>query len=140
LIVILLRIVACMTIIALPFALLAIASGKAEGLIWLMFPIVFAIPALALLALVFVPVETLAGATGLSRNVAVISAGALGGAFIWLALRGLQATAQGKPLASVFDPLSLKLMLVWAVLGALLGCLWRLSEWLARSFGWIGHG
>lgn len=139
-IVILLRILACMAVIALPFALLAIASGKAEGLIWLMFPVVLAIPALALLALVFVPVETLSSAAGLSRNAAVISAGALGGAVIWLALRAAQAFSQGKPFVFIFDGQTLALMLVWAGLGALLGCLWRASEWLARSFGWIGHG
>lgn len=130
-----------MLMLALPFVILALGSGKAEGLIWLMFPIVLALPALALLALVFAPVEALAVAGGLSKNRTVIVAGALGGAFIWLSMVGLQAAAQGKPVLSVLgSTVAIRTTFIWMAMGAVLGCLWRASEWLARSFGWLGHG
>lgn len=139
--IIFLRILACAVMLVLPFALLAMASGKAEGLIWLIFPIVLAVPALALLALVLVPVEAVAAANGASKNVAAIAAGAVGAAAIWLGMLALQALSQGKPiLTHMTSGVGLKTTLVWMLLGALLGGLWRASEWLVRYLGWAGHG
>ena len=138
---ILLRIVACVAMIVMPFVLLALASGRAEGALWLIFPVVLAVPALSLLALVLVPVEAVAGAHGLSKNVTVIGTGAAGGAVIWLGMLGLQASAQGKPLtAALTAGLALKTTVIWMAVGALLGCFWRVSEWIVRSLGWAGHG
>lgn len=129
-----------MVILVLPFAFLALASGKAEGMIWLIFPVVLAAPALGLLALVFAPVEAIAAANGLSKNFLVIIAGVVGAALIWLSLLALQASAQGKPILELIATgIALRTTLIWMALGALLGCIWRASEWLARTFGWIGN-
>ena len=139
--VILIRIAACVVLLLIPFALLALASGKAEGMIWFIFPVVLAAPALFLLAIVFAPVEALAAASGISKNVAVALAGIIGGAAIWLSFAALNARAQGKPVASLLsDGVNLRTTLIWMALGLLLAAVWRGSEWLARSFGWLGDG
>ena len=137
---ILLRILACMAVIAAPFVLLALASGKGDGLLWLIFPVVLAIPALMLLALVFAPVEAIAAANNFSRTLAVLIAGAIGAAVIWLGLLSLNANSQGKPIMTVVATgTSLKTTIIWMALAMLLGLVWRASEWLARAFGWIGN-
>jgi hypothetical protein len=141
LIVILLRMLACAMMLALPFVLLAFGSGKSDGLLWLIFPVVLAVPAFALLALVFVPVEALAGSQNWSKNQAVLIAGAVGAALIWLSLVALQALSQGKPIrGALLSGVALKTTLIWILLGILLGCFWRASDWLVRSIGWVGHG
>ena len=140
-IIVLLRIAACMVIIALPFVLLAFASGKADGLLWLIFPVVAAAPALLLLALVFAPVEALADARGLPRTQTVLIAGAIATSLVWLAFQFLSAWSQGKPVASILaSGIGLRTLIIWIVLGVLLGAIWRGSEVLARWFGWISAG
>ena len=139
--IVLIRIAACIIVLVIPFALLALASGKAEGMIWFIFPVVLAAPALFLLAIIFAPVEALAAAAGISKNLAVALAGVIGGAAIWLSFAALNARAQGKPVLSLMsDGVTLRTTLIWMALGLLLAGVWRGSEWLAKSFGWLPNG
>ena len=134
----LIRIAACLVVLVIPFALLAIASGKAEGLIWLMFPVVLAAPALFLLAIVFAPVEAIADARGISKDVAVPLSGGIAGGGIWLAMLGQSAAnrrTRAKPAKA--GSMVVGTTLVWTALGILLALVWRGSEYLARWFGWL---
>jgi hypothetical protein len=141
LIIVLLRIAACLVVIALPFVLLALSTGKQEGMLWLIFPVIFTVPALLLLACVFVPVESYAVAHGISKTKAVLIAGAAVTSLVWLAFQMLSAWSQGKPLLSLAGSgTSLRTVVIWIVLGMILGTIWRSSEWLAERFGWIPNG
>ena len=140
-IIVLLRIAACLVVIALPFVLLALSSGKQEGMLWLIFPVLFTLPALLLLACVFVPVEIYAVAHGISKTNAVLVAGVVVTSFFWFIFRMLSALSQGKPLLSLVGTgTSLRTVVIWMVLGMILGAIWRSSEWLAERFGWIPNG
>ena len=130
-----------MVVIALPFVLLALASGKQEGMLWLIFPVIAATPALLLLACVFAPVEAFADARGLPRTQAVLIAGAIATSLLWFAVQLLSAWSQGKPLSSILaSGIGLRTLIIWIILGVLLGAIWRGSEGLARWFGWISAG
>ena len=117
-------------LLLVPFILLAVASGRAEGLIWFMIPFVAMLPVLFLTSLVLMPVEALAIKYGISANTAVISAGSvLGGGVGVLALyMGRNRTEVISKLLSG-DLMTIGAMLGIVLIGALVGTAWRFS-WL----------
>jgi hypothetical protein len=91
----LLRLLISSAMLVVPFSLLAILAGRADGLIWLMFPVVY-VPVFLVAALVaFIPVETMAGVWGWPEVPALVIAGAALGATVAV-LAGARAR-RGRP-------------------------------------------
>ena len=121
-----------------PFALLAFASKSQNGAMWILFPLVAAVPGVVGALLLFVPVEALLDARGLQsyKNLVVPLAGAL----IAPIMLVVMATAGGK-VALFMERLSSGganasgPIVLWMILGAVFGALWRLTGWLAGLMG-----
>ena len=135
--IVLLRVIVTAVLIAAPFAILALASGKAEGAIWLMLPFVAAIPIFIVVLLIFLPAERLAASVGLSANLVVPMAGAAVGAAIAAA-----ATYFGRKRdAVVAEVWAVDLATIGALVGIVLcgmmvGVAWRTSAWAVTWLGW----
>ena len=133
----LLRILVSAAILTIPFAILAIVSGKAEGAIWLMIPFIGLLPVLLLSSLLFIPVERLSARYGLSPNLAVVLIGVGIGALIAVA-----ATYFGKEPSVVLGKLrsgdisTIGAYLGMLLAGAMIGASWRASKLLTAYFGW----
>jgi hypothetical protein len=118
----------CLVIIG-PFLAAAILSGRAEGALFLIYPVAATIPAGLLVFLVFVPAEKLLEVAGLSdlKNPVVPAVGGLAGVLLML----LHARRPRQ------KPLNLVTRAGGAfVLGAMMGAAWRLSGGIIRYFGW----
>jgi hypothetical protein len=74
---VLLRAAVVAIMLTAPFLLLAMATGKADGLIWLMFPVVLFVPVVLASLLSFAPFEALVEKMGLNANVLLPIFGAL---------------------------------------------------------------
>ena len=139
---ILIRIVVCIVLFCLPVVALIALDGRPEAMIYLMFPMFGAIPAILGALLVFVPIEWLLDRYGLGRlkNIAVPIAGAL-----LIFLFALIMVAPSGKLGLLVNRLAgggmveLAPFMLWSVLGAFWGGLWRLTAWigtkLRRRFG-----
>ena len=115
-------------LLTVPFAVLAFAYGKAEGLVWLMIPFIAMLPVLFLISLVLVPAEAFAIRHDLSPNVAVIATGAAIGCVICglaVTLGRNRTEVIGKLLGG--DLATLGAVIGIVVVGGLIGAAWRLS-------------
>jgi hypothetical protein len=130
---ILIRVLVCLALFCLPFLVLIVLEGRPEALIYLMFPMFGAIPGILAALLIFAPLEWLLDRRGLGRlkNIAIPLAGALLIFVVALVIGSLSGklglmldriTTGG---ANVVAP-----FLVWSVLGALWGGLWRFTAWV----------
>ena len=134
-----LRVLVCALLVTLPFAAATFLTGKAEGALYSIFPLLAALPAGLLIGFVFAPVEGLAGYGGRSAslNWLVPLAGALVAGLLCAAYHYLYALTQLKSGIAAFGDFRVwGVIAVFAVLGAMLGGLWRGSAWLVRYFGW----
>ena len=130
---ILIRILVCIVLFCLPVLALIALEGRPEAMIYLMFPMFGAIPAVLGALLVFVPIEWFLDRRGLShlKNIAVPLAGALLIVLFSLVVFGLS----GK-LGLVIERIAsgglaqLAPFLLWSVLGAFWGGLWRFTAWV----------
>ena len=132
------RIVVSIVLFCLPFLILVARSRKPDNALFLLFPLFGAIPAIVAALVLFVPIEGLLDARGVPhlKNLLVPLAGA-SVVFIFTVVMGVvwgnlgtmisRLTAGGMAAWGGF--------LVWSVLGALWGLVWRSTEWLAK---WVG--
>ena len=129
-------------IFAVPFMLLMLVSGGAYGGLWLLFPLVAAIPGALGAMILFAPMEALLDACRLPalKNLAVPLLGALIAPALLVFFHFLDGkegslierlTSGG---INVWGPIVL-----WMVLGVIFGVLWRLSARLAGKTG-ISNG
>ena len=129
----LLRLIVAFGILVVPFLVLALLSGTPDGMIVLIFPVLFTIPALLISLVVFAPVEWVLDWRGLGhwKNRLVPLAGGLamtaGTNALWTLTGGYNAIEDllRRPSATFMT------FVVLGVLGALWGCFWRLTEWAA---------
>ena len=135
---ILARVVVSIILFCLPVFLFVIASRRRGNALYLLFPMFGAVPAILGALILFVPLEMTLEAQGLAefKNPLVPLAGAL----IVFIFAFVMDALGGKPGAS-FVRLARGGMstwggfLVWSVLGAIWGGIWRSTEWLARISG-----
>jgi hypothetical protein len=135
-----LRIVAFCLIMAAPFLVLAFLSGQAEGLLWLMIPMAFIIPAYFLVFLVLLPMEWLLNISGVGsfKNVLVPIFGAIVASAITLAYHLVigQSRVSSDGLSWATSEALMTIIVAFFV-GLILGAAWRLSEILGRRLGWL---
>jgi cation transport ATPase len=135
--VILLRAAVTAVILTVPFFVLALSYGKAEGAIWLMFPVILFIPVLILCLLVFAPVEGLAKKIGLDPNVVVpIVGGCIGAVVVVLAIKfSKNPDVVSKFLRGDFNTVAAAIGIILA--GAAVAGAWRVSLSVLKSLRWI---
>ena len=134
----LVRLLISAAMFSVPFALLAFASKSENGALWLLFPLVAAVTGVVGALLLFVPVEALLDSRGLQsyKNLFV----PLSGALIAPILLVVMTVASGK-VALFMERLSSGgvnawgPIVMWMMLGAVFGALWRLTSWLAGLIG-----
>ena len=133
----LIRLLVSAAALTLPFGILAIMSGRAEGLVWLMVPFIGLVPVFLVTAvLVFVPIEKVTGSYGWSPLPALMVAGGMLGALV-----AFLATYFGKKKATVLAEIaSGDLSIIGAIvgivlLGAAMGLVWHYSRRAAEHFG-----
>ena len=121
-----------------PFALMAFASKSQHGAMWILFPLFAAVPGVVGALLLFVPIEAILESRGLHsfKNVFVPLAGALIAPILLI----VTTTASGKLglVAERFSSAGVNAwgpIVLWMVLGAVFGALWRLTAWLAGLMG-----
>ncbi len=127
--VVLIRAVICAAIILLPIMLLM--TQKTENLLYLIFPFLLGVPAMVLVAVVFVPVEyglEAMGATGW-KVLAVPLVGGLVFASALLVWRFSMGSMSAEMKAMLVPGLLMNFGL-----GAVLGLIWRLSDWVYGRF------
>jgi hypothetical protein len=119
-----------------PFVLLAMASGKSGGLIWLMFPVVLFVPVVLASILLFAPFEALVVKMGLNANILLPIFGALlGGIVVAVALKfSNNPQVMGKLLSG--DPAVAGAAAGIVFVGAVVAGVWRLSLWALKSVNW----
>ncbi len=123
-----LRLLITAGLLLIPFVLLAIASGKADGFIWLMIPFVAMLPVLFLVSLLLAPAEALAIRHGLSADAVVIALGSIIGAiFCGVALKVNKNRAEVLDRLLSGDLQALGAILGVVAVGALVGFAWRCS-------------
>lgn len=132
------RLLVAFAMVCLPIVLLVAASRRAENLIFLIFPIVGGIPAALGALLIFAPLERLLEARGLGhlQNVAIpLAGGLLIVVFLFVAL-ALSGKLARLPARLARAPGSVVGALVlWSVLGAAWGVLWRVSDRVVVAMG-----
>ena len=132
------RIIVSVVLFCLPILIFVVLSRKPDNALYLIFPLVGAIPAIVAALVLFVPLESYLDGRGLGhlKNVFVPLAGATV-IFIFMIVMG---AVWGNP-KTMMDKLAhggvhaWGAFLVWSVLGALWGLVWRSTEWLAK---WVG--
>ena len=119
-----------------PFVLLAMASGKSGGLIWLMFPVVLFVPVVLASILLFAPFEALVLKMGLNANILLPIFGGLLGAFVVaVAIKtSNNPDVMGKLLSG--DPAVAGAAAGIVLVGAVVAGAWRLSLWALKSVNW----
>ena len=130
------RLLISSAIVTAPFCLLAVMSGRAGGLLWLMFPVVYLPVFLAAAVVVFIPVEELTSARDWPVVPALIVAGAVLGALVAL----LAASRGRNGSVIVADIASGNVAVIGGILGlvavgATMGAVWRLSVHVIRHLG-----
>ena len=138
---ILARLLISLALLCAPFALLVIGSRRAEGLIWLMFPVVGGIPALLGALLIFAPLEGYLNARGLGhlKNVAIPLAGTVLIVIFTIAVLAVSGNL-AKSLARISSGgvSAIGAFVLWSAAGAIWGAVWRLSDWIAARVGLAG--
>jgi hypothetical protein len=132
------RLLISLALLCAPFALFAIGTRSAGGLIWFMFPVVYGTPALLGALLFFAPLEGFLNARGLGhlKNVAVPLAGAvLIVLFTFLFLKATGGLSKALARVSSGGPAAVGALALWSAVGAVWGAVWRLSDWIAARAG-----
>jgi len=119
-----------------PFVLLAMASGKSGGLIWLMFPVVLFVPVVLGSLLLFAPFEALVEKMGLNANILLPIFGAFLGALVVAVAIKFSNNPQvmGKLLSG--DPAVAGAAAGIVLVGAVVAGVWRLSLWALKFVNW----
>lgn len=129
-----LRILIMAAFLAVPFILLALAEGKAEGILWLMFPIILMLPVLLLCALVLGSVEYVSAHMGVPADLSVPAFGALiVGAFGYSRLTKMHSRSQGGGSAARAYPARIAGFLA---LGTAIGLAWRVTPHALEYLGY----
>jgi hypothetical protein len=139
------RLLVYLAIFCLPFVLLTLTSRQRDGLLWLMFPIFWVVPATIGALAVFFPTEAFFAARGLRHlsGVLVPLVGAMVGALIFLVYlvrsRSNAARYRGSPARNKMrGPQLIVALVLSAAVGAGWGALWRLSGWVTNALGLSG--
>ena len=133
---VLLRAAVMAILLTAPFVLLAMASGKADGLIWLMFPVVLFVPVVLASILLFAPFEALVEKLGLNANILLPIFGALLGAIVVAV--ALRTSNNPQAIAKLLsgDPAVVGAAAGIVLVGAVVAGVWRLSLWALKSVNW----
>ena len=133
---VLLRAAVMAILLTAPFLLLAMASGKADGLIWLMFPVVLFVPVVLASILLLAPFEALVEKLGLNANILLpIFGGLLGAIVVAVAIKtSNNPQVMGKLLSG--DPAVAGAAAGIVLVGAVVAGVWRLSLWALKSVNW----
>jgi hypothetical protein len=129
------RLVIMAGMLTIPFGILAILTGKAEGIIWLMIPFVLMIPVLFVCAMIFGFFEKLSASFGLPAGVVVPLVGSiLGGLVVFLASQVRTSTLAQDIRAGSLEAIASVIGIILA--GAVVGIVWRLTPRISEYFGW----
>ena len=133
---VLLRAAVMAILLTAPFLLLAMATGKAEGLIWLMFPVVLFVPVVLASLLLFAPFEALVLKMGLNANILLPIFGAFLGAIVVAVALNVSNNPRvmGELLSG--DPAVAGAAAGIVFVGAAIAGVWRLSLWALKSVNW----
>jgi hypothetical protein len=136
LILILLRTAVTAVILTIPFVLLALSYQRAEGAIWLMFPVILFIPVLAGSLFVLAPAEALSKTFGVNPNIVVpLVGGCVGALVVAVAIKWSNNPDALDRLLSG-DPTTVGAAVGIVLVGAVIGVVWRLSLWVVKSLQW----
>jgi hypothetical protein len=132
----LLRAAVVSVMLTAPFVLAALSYGKAEGMIWLMFPVVLFIPVVLGSVLLLAPLEALVTKVGLNPNIALPIFGALVGVVVVAV--ALSNSKNPKVMSQLLagEPTMVGAAAGIILLGAVVGGAWRLSLWVVKSLNW----
>jgi hypothetical protein len=133
---VLLRAAVVSVMLTAPFVLLAMSYGKADGLIWLMFPVILFLPVLLVCVLLFAPFEAVAAKLGLNANISLPIFGAvLGAIVVAIALKtSKNPQVMGKLLGGDLTTVGAAAGVVLA--GAAIAGAWRASLWALKAVHW----
>lgn len=123
-------------ILTVPFCLLAVMSGRAGGLIWLLFPVFYVPVFLAAAVVVFIPVEKFSSAWGWPPAPALMVAGGVLGALVAF----LAASRGRKRSVIVAGIVSGNAAVIGSIvglvaIGAAMGAVWHLSQRVIQHIG-----
>lgn len=123
-------------ILTVPFCLLAVMSGRAGGLIWLLFPVFYVPVFLAAAVVVFIPVEKFSSTWGWPAVPALMVAGGALGALVAF----LAASRGKKRSVIVADIVSGNAAVIGSIvglvaIGAAMGAVWYLSQRVIQHIG-----
>ena len=133
---VLLRAAVVAIMLTAPFVLLAMATGKAEGLIWLMFPVVLFVPVVLASLLLFAPFEALVEKMGLNANILLPIFGALLGAIVVAVALKISNNPDVMAKLVSGDPAVAGAAAGIVLAGAGIAGVWRLSLWALKSVNW----
>jgi len=136
LILVLLRAAVVTLILTAPFVLLAISHGKADGLLWLMFPIFLFVPVFLACVLLFAPFEAVVVKMGLNANILVPMFGGLLGAIVVAVALKTSKNPQVMSKLLAGDVTTVGSMAGIILAGAAVAGAWRVSLWALRSLHW----
>jgi hypothetical protein len=133
---VLLRAAAMAVMLTAPFVLLAAATQKANGLLWLLFPIVLFVPVLLTSLLLFAPFELAVTKLGGNPNIWLPIFGAFLGSIVVLVTLKMSRNPQVMAKIASGDPSTVGSMIGIVLAGALVAGAWRLSLWVLKAIGW----
>lgn len=130
-IIVFVRILICSVLLCAPLLFYVIGSRKSENALWFLFPMFGGVPAILGALFIFVPLEGFLDAQALGhwKNAAVPLAGSL----LIFAVVLLRCVVSGhflSRLQRIFTGEPMWPFLLWSILGAIWGALWRLSDWI----------
>ena len=132
----LLRVAVVSVMLTLPFVMLAMSYGKAEGMTWLMFPVVLFVPVLLASLLLFAPFEAAAVKMGLNANIWLPIFGALLGLIVVAIALKTSKNAQVMAKLLAGDVSTVGSMAGIILAGAAIAGAWRASLWVLKSANW----
>ena len=135
-ILVLLRAAVVTLMLTAPFLLLAMSEGKADGLLWLMFPIFLFVPVFLACVLLFAPFEAVVTKMGLNANILLPLSGAILGAIVVAV--SLKTSKNPDVMSKLLsgDVTTMGSMVGIVVAGAALAGVWRISLWALKSIHW----
>ena len=135
-ILVLLRAAVVAVMLTAPFVLLAMAHSKANGLLWLMFPIVLFVPVLLASLLLFAPFEWAVAKLGGNANIFLPIFGGLLGAIV--VTFSVKTSRNPQVMAKLLsgDPSTLGSAIGIIAAGAAIAGAWRLSLWALKYMHW----
>jgi hypothetical protein len=131
------RLLISAAILTIPFGFLALKSGKADGLVWLMIPFIGLVPVFLVAAvLLFIPIEKVASAYHWSPVPALMIAGGLLGSLV-----AFLAAYFGRKRSTILADIAsgdwnvIGSILGVVALGVAMGAIWHFSRRVADHFG-----